>query len=85
MINLIAVGIITVYTVIIGTVVLITRSKTDDLMEKRKREILAKIKERIKTSVEREAYAKQQLREELMQKAEIGDLEGIKMLLNMMG
>tara|TARA_Y100001980_G_C14426438_1_gene216036 strand:+ start:168 stop:425 length:258 start_codon:yes stop_codon:yes gene_type:complete len=85
MINLIAVGIITVYTVIIGTVVLITRSKTDDFMEKRKREILAKIKERIKTSVEREAYAKQQLREELMQKAEIGDLEGIKMLLNMMG
>tara|TARA_A100001015_G_scaffold310979_1_gene413327 strand:- start:6348 stop:8165 length:1818 start_codon:yes stop_codon:yes gene_type:complete len=59
------------------------RSRTEKLMEKRKREILAKMEERIKTSVEREAYAKQQLRQELVQKAESGDMEGIKMLLEM--
>ena len=59
------------------------RSRTEKLIEIRKRQILAKMEERIKTSVEREAYAKQQLRQELVQKAESGDIDGIKLLLDM--
>jgi ankyrin repeat protein len=59
------------------------RGRTEKLIEKRRREMLAAMEERIKTAVEREAYAKQQLRLELVQKAEAGDVDGIKILLEM--
>jgi len=59
------------------------RGRTEKLIETRRREMLAKMEERIKTSAEREAYAKQQLRQELVTKAEAGDVDGIKMLLEM--
>ena len=54
------------------------RCRTEKLIETRRRTMLAKMEERIKTSAEREQYAKQQLRQELVQKAEAGDVDGIK-------
>ena len=57
------------------------RGQTEKLIETRRREMLAKMEERIKTSAEREAYAKMQLRQELITKADAGDVDGIKMLL----
>ena len=59
------------------------KSKTEALKEKRRREILLKIEERIKTSAEREQFARAKIRQELVQKAEQGDVEGIKEMLKM--
>ena len=59
------------------------RKTTERLMEQRQHEIMAKIEERIKTSVEREAYAKMQLNKDLVEKAENGDIDGIKEILLM--
>ena len=58
-------------------------AKTEALKEKRRREILLKIEERIKTSAEREQFARAKIRQELVQKAEQGDIEGIKEMLKM--
>ena len=59
------------------------KKKTEALKEKRRREILLKIEERIKTSAEREQFARAKIRQELVQKAEQGDVEGIKVMLKM--
>lgn len=54
-------------------------------MEERRRVIMANLEQRIKTSAEREAFARNLLRKELVEKAENGDIEGIKELLTMIG
>jgi len=59
------------------------RAKTEALKERRRREILLKIEERIKTSAEREQFARAKIRQELVQKAEQGDIEGVKEMLKM--
>jgi ankyrin repeat protein len=59
------------------------RKTTEKLIEIRNRQIMSKIEERIKTTVEREAYAKMQLNKELVGKAEASDIEGIKEILLM--
>ena len=59
------------------------RKTTEKLIEIRNRQIMSKIEERIKTTVEREAYAKMQLNKELVAKAEASDIEGIKEILLM--
>jgi len=56
-------------------------SQTEKLMEERKRVILANLESRIKTSAEREFYARNLIRKELVDKATNGDVEGIKQLL----
>ena len=50
------------------------RDLTSSLIENRRRTILAKIEERIKTSAEREQFAREKIRQELVMKAEQGDL-----------
>ena len=52
-------------------------------MEARKRMIQKKIEERITTGAEREQYARTKIRLELLEKAEAGDVEGIKEMLTM--
>jgi hypothetical protein len=47
----------------------------------RQRVILASLESRIKTSAEREFYARNQIRQELVEKANNGDTEGIKLIL----
>jgi ankyrin repeat protein len=54
-------------------------------MEERRRVIMANLEQRIKTSAEREALARNMLRKELVEKADTGDIEGIKELLTMIG
>ena len=64
------------------------RSVTAELIEQRRAVIQKNIEDRIKTSVEREAYAKLKLREELVRWAERGGAEavtGIRDLLTMIG
>ncbi len=56
-------------------------AETQRLMEKRKREITAQLESRIQTAAEREEFAKQQIRKELVERAEVGDAAGIKELL----
>ena len=51
-------------------------------MEARRRTILANLEARIKTSAEREFYARNVIRRELITKAECGDVEGIKQILS---
>jgi ankyrin repeat protein len=50
-------------------------------MEERRRVILANLESRIKTSAEREFYARNLIRKELVEKANNGDMEGIKVIL----
>lgn len=50
-------------------------------MESRRRTILANLEARIKTSAEREFYARNVIRKELISKAESGDVDGIKQIL----
>ena len=50
-------------------------------MEERRRVIAANLEARIKTSAEREFYARNMIRKELVDKANNGDIEGIKMIL----
>lgn len=59
------------------------RSRTAQSMEARRRVMLAKIEERIKTSAEREQFARAKIRAELVAKAEAGDAEGVKQMLLM--
>ena len=56
-------------------------SRTQELVEQRRRVILANLEARIKTSAEREFYARNLIRNELVEKATNGDVEGIKQLL----
>lgn len=58
-------------------------AKTERLMEERRRVILANLESRIKTSSEREFVARNLLRKELVEKAENGDVDGLKQLLTM--
>lgn len=58
-------------------------NKTENLKKKRKAQIIAKLEERIKTAADREYYAKQKIREEIIEKAEAGDVEGVKFILEM--
>eukprot|EP01033_Poteriospumella_lacustris_P001277 gene1277-931_t len=58
-------------------------TKTQRLMEERRRIMLEQLESRIKTSAEREAYARNVLRKELVEKAEAGDIAGIQQLLEM--
>lgn len=57
------------------------RSRTEELMAKRKAEIHASLEARIRTSAEREELAKQKLRSEAVELAKNKDLEGLKTLL----
>lgn len=50
-------------------------------MEQRRRVILANLESRIKTSAEREFYARSVIRKELIDKANSGDVEGIQLIL----
>ena len=59
------------------------RSRTESLLEKRKAEMLASAEARIRTSAEREEFAKQKLRSEAVEFASKGDLAGLKNLLMM--
>ena len=59
------------------------QAKTEQLMAARKRLILQKIEERIQTSQQREEYARQKIRLELVAKAEAGDVDGVKEVLSM--
>jgi ankyrin repeat protein len=59
------------------------RTRTTKLMEARRRVVLAKIEERIKTSAEREQYARAKIRAELVAKAESGDVDAVKEMLLM--
>jgi len=56
-------------------------NRTLQLMEERRRVILANIESRIKTSAEREFLARNIIRKELVDKASNGDTEGIKDML----
>lgn len=56
-------------------------ARTAQLMEERRRVILANLESRIKTSAEREFYARNLIRKELVEKANNGDVEGIKVIL----
>ena len=56
---------------------------TQTLMNNRRKAILAKIEERIKTSVERERFAKEKLRQELVAMGEKGAVKEIKEMLLM--
>jgi hypothetical protein len=56
-------------------------SRTQQLMEQRRRVILANLESRIKTSAEREFFARNLIRKELVEKATSGDHEGVKALL----
>jgi len=56
-------------------------TKTEALIEQRRRVILASLESRIKTSAEREFFAKNLIRKELVEKASSGDVEGVSELL----
>lgn len=58
-------------------------NRTEELMRERQRVILANLEARIKTSAERELFAKNLIRKELVEKAEQGDVQGIRELLEM--
>ena len=58
-------------------------ARTALLMDLRKRAILQKIEERIKTGAEREAFARAKIRGELVMKAEAGDTDGVREVLLM--
>ncbi len=57
--------------------------KTESLKAARKRAVIAKIEERIKTAADREFYARAKIREEILEKCENGDVEGVKQILMM--
>lgn len=59
------------------------RQLTATLIESRRRTILQKIEERIKTGAEREQFAKEKIRQELVLKAEQGDTQGVREMLSM--
>lgn len=59
------------------------RSRTESLLERRKAEILASMEARIRSSAEREQFAKQKLRTEAVELATQKDLAGLKSLLTM--
>jgi hypothetical protein len=52
-------------------------------MESRRQTVLLKIEERIKTSAERELFARAKIRQELVEKAEAGDAEGVREMVAM--
>jgi len=52
--------------------------KTVSLMQAREKEILKQMEERIKTAADRENFARMLITKELVEKAEKGDLDGIK-------
>lgn len=56
---------------------------TEALMAARKRLILSKIEERIQTAQERENFARQKIRLELVAKAQAGDADAVKDILGM--
>ena len=51
---------------------------TDRLVEERKQEMRRRMEERITTAVEREALARERIREELVGLAEAGDLQRLR-------
>ena len=57
--------------------------KTESLKAARKRAVIAKIEERIKTAADREYYARAKIREEILAKCEAGDADGVKEILMM--
>ena len=57
--------------------------KTESLKAARKRAVIAKIEERIKTSADREFYARQKIRNEIVEKANDGDVDGVFAILHM--
>ena len=57
--------------------------QTEALKAKRKLAVLAKIEERIKTSADREYYARQKIRTEIVEKATAGDVDGCVEILLM--
>jgi hypothetical protein len=59
----------------------VNREDVQKYMAKRKAHIDKKMEERIKTTAEREAWAKLKLRDELIEKTLAGDAEGIKDIL----
>ena len=58
-------------------------TETERLMAARKRLVMQKIEERIQTAQQREEYARQKIRLELVDHAERGDWDGIKEILLM--
>ncbi len=58
------------------------RSVTQQLLAERKAKILAATEARLKTSAERELFAKDQLRLELVECATKGDLAGLRVILD---
>lgn len=59
------------------------RSRTQALIENRRRVMMAKVEERIQTAAQREEYAKHKLRLELVEFAEAGNWTGIRDTLSM--
>jgi ankyrin repeat protein len=57
--------------------------RTETLKAARKRAVIAKIEERIRTAADREFYARQKIREEIVEKATAGDVDGVKEILHM--
>lgn len=57
---------------------------TQRLKEERKQKIMKKIEERIRTTAEREQYAKAKIRQELIEMADKGDAEGIAQTLKLL-
>lgn len=57
--------------------------KTESLKAARKKAVIAKIEERIKTAADREFYARAKIREEIVAKAEAGDVDGVRDILSM--
>lgn len=58
-------------------------AETERLLEERRRIIMSNLEARIKTSAEREFVARNLIRKELVEKAENGDVDGIKQMLTM--
>ena len=54
---------------------------TARLIEARRKQMVLRLEESIKTAVDRELYAKMKIRQELVAKTEAGDVQGVKALL----
>jgi ankyrin repeat protein len=57
--------------------------KTESLKAARRRAVMAKIEERIKTAADREFFARAKIREEILEKCEAGDVDGVREILAM--
>ena len=57
--------------------------RTERLKMDRKRAVMAKLEERIKTAADREFYARQKIRNEIVEKATAGDVDGVREILLM--